>query len=215
MTRNEVRDFSIWYLNTYIYLRGSPIYVRDVSDSLVDQYGNIEIKVRARQVGTTEEVLVKISSMSEVTPIPLHPRIVDTGTVYGQVYVSRTPRRQYRKSISPRDLIISPIFRGVAFYTVAENYIHKPPHYYTLQEAAERVLSGTALWSAVSDKILIGAVAGSSRFVCSWQGRMVGTFALNKLGEPDVKKLTLTKPNAFLLESISEVLGVECRANSR
>ena len=215
MTRDEVRDFSIWYLNTYIYLRGHPIYVREVCGSEEDSDGNVEIRVRAKQNWNTWEFFVKIASMSEVAPIPLRPRIVDTGTSYGQAYVSRTPRRQYRKSISPRDLMIRPIFGGVDFYTVAENYIHKPPQYYTLQEAAERVLSGTALWSAVSDKILIGAVAGSSRFVCSWKGRMVGTFALNKLGEPDVKKLTLTKPNAFLLDSISEVIGVECRANSR
>ena len=215
MTGAEVRDFSIWYLNTYIYLRGHPIYVREVCDSEETSYGNVEIKVRAKLRLDDKEFFVRVASMSEVTPVPLRPRIVDTDTVYGQVYVSRTPRRQYRKSISPRDLVISPIFGGVDFYTVAENYIHKPPQYYTLQEAAERVLSGTALWSAVSDKILIGAVAGSSRFVCSWKGRMVGTFALNKLGEPDVKKLTLTKPNAFLLDSISEVLGVECRANSR
>jgi hypothetical protein len=215
VTRGECRDFSIWYLNTYIYLRGSPIYVLEVYDSEEPSNGNVVIKVRAKKHWNTEEFFVKIASMSEVTAVPLRPRIVDTDAVYGQVYVSRTPRRQYRKSISPRDLIISPIFGGVDFYTVAENYIHKPPQYYTLQEAAERVLSGTALWSAVSDKILIGAVAGSSRFVCSWKGRMVGTFALNKLGEPDVKKLTLTKPNAFLLDSISEVLGVECRANSR
>ena len=215
MTRNECRDFSIWYLNTYIYLRGSPLYVREVCDSEETSDDNVVIKVRVKRHWNTEEFFVKIASMSEVTAVPLRPRIVDTDAVYGQVYVSRTPRRQYRKSISPRDLIISPIFGGVDFYTVAENYIHKPPQYYTLQEAAERVLSGTALWSAVSDKILIGAVAGSSRFVCSWKGRMVGTFALNKLGEPDVKKLTLTKPNAFLLDSISEVLGVECRANSR
>ena len=215
MTRDECRDFSIWYMNTYIYLRGSPLYVREVYDSEEGSNGNVEIKVRVKKHWNTGEFFVRVASMSEVTPVPLRPRIVDTDTVYGQVYVSRTPRRQYRKSISPRDLVISPIFGGVDFYTVAENYIHKPPQYYTLQEAAERVLSGTALWSAVSDKILIGAVAGSSRFVCSWKGRMVGTFSLNKLGEPDVKKLTLTKPNAFLLDSISEVLGVECRANSR
>lgn len=215
MTGAEVRDFSIWYLNTYIYLRGSPFYVREVYGSEVSSDGNAEIKVRVKKHWNTEEFFVKISSMSEVSPIPLRPRMVDSGTVYGQVYVSRTPRRQYRKSISPRDLMIRPIFGGVDFYTVAESYIHKPPQYYTLQEAAERVLSGTALWSAVSDKILIGAVAGSSRFVCSWKGRMVGTFSLNKLGEPDVKKLTLTKPNTFLLDTISEVLGVVCRANNR
>ena len=215
MTRAEARDFSIWYLNTYIYLRGSPIYVREVYDPEVFSNGSAKIKVRVKKHWNTEEFFVKIASMSEVTAVPLRPRIVDTDTVYGQVYVSRAPRRQFRKSISPRDLIINPIFGSVDFYTVAENYIHKPPQYYTLQEAAERVLSGTALWSAVSDKILIGAVAGSSRFVCSWKGRMVGTFALNKLGEPDVKKLTLTKPNTFLLDSIAEVLGVECRANSR
>ena len=215
MTRNEVRDFSIWYLNTYIYLRNSPIYVQEVSDSEETLESGVVLRVRAKSSWDDKEFFMQIGNMSDVAPIPLRPRIVDTDTVYGQVYVSRTPRRQYRKSISPRDLIISPIFGGVDFYTVAENYIHKPPQYYTLQEAAERVLSGTALWSAVSDKILIGAVVGSSRFVCSWKGRVVGTFALNKLGEPDVKKLTLTKPNAFLLDSISEVLGVECRANNR
>jgi hypothetical protein len=215
VTRDECRDFSIWYLNTYIYLRGFPLYVREVYDSEEGSNGNVEIKVRAKKHWNTEEFFVKISSMSEVSPIPLRPRMVDSGTVYGQVYVSRTPRRQYRKSISPRDMLVNPMSSSVDFYTVAENYVHKPPQYYTLQEAAERVLSGTALWSAVSDKILIGAVAGSSRFVCSWKGRVVGTFALNKLGEPDVKKLTLTKPNAFLLDSISEVLGVACRANNR
>ena len=215
MTGDEVRDFSIWYLNTYIYLRGSPFYVREVYGSGVSFVGNAEIKVRVKKHWNTEEFFVKISSMSEVSPIPLRPRMVDSGTVYGQVHVSRTPRRQYRKSISPRDLVVNPLSSDVDFFTIAENYIHKPPQYYTLQEAAERVLSGTALWSAVSDKILIGAVAGSSRFVCSWKGRMVGTFALNKLGEPDVKKLTLTKPNTFLLDSIAEVLGVECRANNR
>lgn len=215
MTMAEARDFSIWYLNTYIYLRGSPLYVREVCDSEETSGGDVVIKVRVKRHWNTEEFFVKIASMSEVTAVPLRPRIVDTDTVYGQVYVSRTPRRQYRKSISPRDMLVNPMSSSIDFYTVAENYIHKPLHYYTLQEAAERVLSGTALWSAVSDKILIGAVAGSSRFVCSWKGRMVGTFALNKLGEPDVKKLTLTKPNAFLLDSISEVLGVECRANSR
>ena len=215
MTRDECRDFSIWYLNTYIYLRGSPIYVREVSDSEETLESGVVLRVWAKSSWDDKEFFMQIGNMSDVAPIPLRPRIVDTDTVYGQVYVSRTPRRQYRKSISPRDLIISPIFGGVDFYTVAENYIHKPPQYYTLQEAAERVLSGTALWSAVSDKILIGAVVGSSRFVCSWKGRMVGTFALNKLGEPDVKKLTLTKPNAFLLDSISEVLGAVCRANNR
>lgn len=215
MTADETRDFSIWYLNTYIYLRGSPIYVSEVCDSEFTPEDGIVLKVRAQYRQADKEFFVKIASMSEITAVPLRPRIVDTDTVYGQVYVSRSPRRQYRKSISPRDLIISPIFEGVDFYTVAENYIHKPPQYYTLQEAAERVLSGTALWSAVSDKILIGAMPGVPRFVCSWKGRMVGTFALNKLGEPDVRKLKLTKPNAFLLDSISEVLGVECRANSR
>ena len=215
MTRNECRDFSIWYLNTYIYLRGSPIYVREVCNSEDTSEEGAVLKVRAQRRQADKEFFVKIASMSEVTPVPLRPRIVNSGTVYGQVYVSRSPRRQYRKSISPRDLIINPIFGSVYFDTVAENYIHEPPQYYTLQEAAERVLSGTALWSAVSDKILIGAVRGVSRFVCSWKGRMVGTFALNKLGEPDVKKLTLTKPNVFLLDSISEVLGVACRANNR
>lgn len=215
MTRAEVRDFSIWYLNTYIYLRGSPLYVREVYDSEETSDGNVVLKVRVKKHGDTEEFFVKIASMSEVTAVPLRPRIVDSGTAYGQVYVSRSPRRQYRKSISPRDLIINPMSSSIDSCTVAENYIHKPPQYYTLQEAAERVLSGTALWSAVSDKILIGAIPGVPRFVCSWKGRMVGTFALNKLGEPDVKKLKLTKPNAFLLDSISEVLGVECRANSR
>lgn len=215
MTSDERRDFSIWYLNTYIYLRGSPIYVREVCGSEDTSEEGAVLKVRAKLRGDDKEFFVKIASMSEVSPIPLRPRIVNSGTVYGQVYVSRTPRRQYRKSISPRDLIINPIFGSIDSCTVAENYIHKPPQYYTLQEAAERVLSGTALWSAVSDKILIGAMPGVPRFVCSWKGRMVGTFALNKLGEPDVKKLKLTKPNAFLLDSISEVLGVECRANSR
>ena len=215
MTRDECRDFSIWYLNTYIYLRDSPIYVREVYDSVETLESGVVLRVRAKPRWDGKEFFVQIGSMSEIVPVPLRPRIVDSGTVYGQVYVSRTPRRQYRKSISPRDMLVNPMSSSVDFYTVAENYIHKPPQYYTLQEAAERVLSGTALWSAVSDKILIGAVAGSSRYVCSWKGRMVGTFALNKLGEPDVKKLTLTKPNTFLLDSISEVLGVGCRANSR
>lgn len=215
MTRDECRDFRIWFSNTYVNLRGEVVYVRDIYEEEEVEYGEVVLTVRAFRKYEAEVFRTRIETLHDVSPIPLRPRVVDSGTAHGQVYVSRSPRRQYRKSISPRDMVVTPNYVSLSFYTVAENYIHKPPQYYTPREAKERVLSGAALWSAISNKVMIGAVPGNHRYVCSWKGRVVGSFALNKLGEPDVKKLTLTKPNEFLLDSISEVLGVQCRVNSR
>ena len=211
MTRDEHRDFALWYLGTYVYLKGALVYIRDIEQVSSVSDTEVKLHVNVRAVGRDTKTVI-VTNISDVKPISQHSRIVDSGTRYGQVYVTRSPRRQFRKSLSPQDFIILPRGVDVNPRALAENYVKSSLAVYTPEEAKQRVLSGVALWSAVSDKVLVGAVQNNPRFVCAWKGRMVGTFALDKSGEPDVKKLTLSKPNEFLVDSItSSLVGVQCR----
>ena len=211
MTRDEHRDFALWYLGTYVYLKGTVVYIRDIEQVSSISDTEVKLHVGVRVVGRDTKTVI-VTNFSDVKPISQHSRIVDSGTRYGQVYVTRSPRRQFRKSLCPQDFIILPRGADVNHRVLAENYVKNSLAVYTPEEAKQRVLSGAALWSAVSDRILVGAVQNNPRFVCAWKGRMVGTFALDKSGEPDVKKLTLSKSNEFLVDSItSSLVGVQCR----
>ena len=211
MTRDEHRDFALWYLGTYVYLKGTVAYILDIEHVSSISDTEVKLHVNVRVVGRDTKTVV-VTNFLDVKPISQYSRIVDSGTRYGQVYVTRSPRRQFRKSLSPQDFIILPRGVDVNPRVLAENYVNNSLAVYTPEEAKQRVLSGVALWSAVSDKVLVGAVQNNPRFVCAWKGRMVGTFALDKSGEPDVKKLTLSKPNEFLVDSItSSLVGVQCR----
>jgi len=222
MTGREIGDIRLWYFDTYVYLNGVPVYVRGRAMGDEDvrgrAMGDEEEAGDSAGVGlacltmTGESLKVLVHSMSQIVPIRQTSKIVDTGTRFGQVYVTRSPTRQYRKSICASSIVLSPRpCIAHSFTTLIRNYLQTSTAIYSPQEAKDRVLSGTALWSAVSDKILIGAVPNNSKFSCMWKGRLVGSFALNK-GEPDVKNLVLSRSNGFLLESISEALpGVTCR----
>ena len=192
MTHDERRDFTLWYLGTYVYLKGTVVYIRDIEQVSPISDTEVKLHVSVRVVGRDTKTVV-VTNFLDVKPISQYSRIVDSGTRYGQVYVTRSPRRQFRKSLSPQDFIILPRGVDVNPRVLAENYVNNSLAVYTPEEAKQRVLSGVALWSAVSDKVLVGAVQNNPRFVCAWKGRMVGTFALDKSGEPDVKKLTLAK----------------------
>ena len=207
MNDRDAHDFRLWYSHTYVRIDGQVVYV---GESRVRSTEGDEIELVAMCCtldGTRVEL--RINNLSQVSPIKQVSRIVDTGTRLGQVFMTRRPSRQYKKSVCESSVITIPPANVSA--ALVRNYIHTPLVTYSPQEAKERVLSGTALWSAVSDKMLVGARRDSPNFSCMWRGRMVGKFAINK-GEPDVKTLVVSKPNGFLLESISEALpGVTCR----
>jgi hypothetical protein len=207
MNDRDVHDFRLWYSHTYVRIDGWVVYV---GESRVRSTEGDELELVAMCCtldGTRVEL--RINNLSQVVPIKQVSRIVDTGTRLGQVFMTRSPSRQYKKSVCGSSVITIP--PADVSPALIRNYMHTPLVAYSPQEAKERVLSGTALWSAVSDKMLVGAKRDSPNFSCMWRGRMIGKFAINK-GEPDVKTLVISKPNGFLLESISEALpGVTCR----
>lgn len=207
MNDRDAHDFRLWYSHTYVRIDGQVVYVGETQGRSTEG-DELELVAMCQTLDGTR-VELHISHLSQVVPLKQVSRIVDTGTRLGQVFMTRSPSRQYKKSICESSITtIPPADMSPA---LIRNYTHTPLVTYSPQEAKERVLSGTALWSAVSDKMLVGAKRGSPNFSCMWRGRMIGKFAINK-GEPDVKTLVISKPNGFLLESISEALpGVKCR----
>lgn len=207
MNDRDVHDFRLWYSHTYVRIDGWVVYVGESRVRSTDGYELELVAMCCTLDGTRVEL--RINNLSQVVPIKQVSRIVDTGTRLGQVFMTRSPSRQYKKSVCGSSVITIP--PADVSPALIRNYMHTPLVAYSPQEAKERVLSGTALWSAVSDKMLVGAKRDSPNFSCMWRGRMIGKFAINK-GEPDVKTLVISKPNGFLLESISEALpGVTCR----
>lgn len=212
MNNREYRDIDRWYSGTYVYIRGVPVLARHFPVKRFLEEDDNEVEVSAIVTDLEGNSLsLDVSSVNDIVPIKMSSRIVDTGTVFGHTYVSVRPRRQYKKSLYMENLIMRPLPDYLVNRVFVYNYIKNSPTLYSPEEAKERVLSGAALWSAVSNKILIGAVLRSPRFLCAYKGRLVGGFSLEK-GEPNVNQLVLSKPNGFLLESISEALpGVVCR----
>ena len=207
MNERDMHDFRLWYSHTFVRIDGELVLV-DGHTRTDEEEDDGPLLVLGHTLDG-DSTWFRVHNLSQVEPVKLVSRIVDTGTRLGQVYLTRSPSRQYKKSICESYVAVVP--PAPISYKLISNYMYSPLVTYSPQEAKERVLEGVALWSAVSDKMLVGARPGSPNFSCMWRGRLVGRFTINK-GEPDVKTLVISKPNGFLFESISASLpGVKCR----
>ena len=208
MTEQDVSNVRQWYERTFVDLPVGRVYIRevDVEESELVLYCNTMGRGRAE-----ERIRYVLESITDIKPIPITPGLVETGTRNGAVYVAGTPHRQYKKSLSDNLSILPYVMvylspRDVALAYLTNNLVYRSP-----EAAAERVLQGTALFSAVAPDITVGAMPWSNRFLCFWRGQLAGDLARNRKTGPEVKHLRLNRAHTFLKDTMESIFSkVSC-----
>ena len=208
MTEQDVSNVRQWYERTFVDLPVGRVYIREVD---VDEE---ELVLHCTTMGrgrTDERIRYVLENITDIKPIPIMPGLVETGTRSGVVYVSGTSHRQYQKSLSG-NLSIRPCNvtrlepRDIAIAYLTNNLMYLSP-----ETAAERVMQGVALFSAVAPDITVGAMPWSNRFLCFWRGQLAGDFARNRKTGPEVKHLRLNRAHTFLKDTMESVFSkVSC-----
>ena len=215
MTEQEYIDLRRWYLDTYINLPSwgaGLLKLLDLQFSSSQGEAILHVLEPPYLLDTTTGITplnsMRITSLKSISPIPIVPKLVETGTRLGCVYLATSPRRVYKKSFcSDRVVFVGPNSGSVVLdRALAMNYLVGYLPKVTPEIAKERVLSGEALFSAITDNIAVGAASNYNRYVCTWKGRVVGSFSLGRNKEADVKHLAIPKSNGFLFDTLSAAM---------
>ena len=205
MTEQDVSNVRQWYERTFVELPlMGKVYIREVGtdDSTCTLY--CDTVTRSGRDSRTEYV---ISDISDIKPIFLAPGLVETGTRIGVVYVSGTPLRQYKKSLSENLSVLPASPEYLNIHEVARAYLTNEVTYFQPVVAADRVLNGTALFSAVAPDITVGAMPWSNRFLCFWRGQLAGDFERNRKTGPEIKHLRLNRAHTFLKDTMESLFS--------
>lgn len=210
MNEIEYRDLQRWYMSTFVRVNGITGEVRHITNPSA-----AVAEIHLQQLGPPFDIqCVRIKSLCQVESLSMSPTLVDTCRPIGVVFVTRTTLRQYRKSLCS-DILHLPDYvssilhatnTSVPIKELIRSHLAGKLRTCSPEEASARVLTGAALFSAVTNDISIGVLPHQDRYVATKRDAVVGTFLKRKNKSP-VEHLVLSKPNEHLADEFSKYIN--------
>ena len=215
MTPSDVRNIALWYAETLVKCHGLVVRL-----GYVEERGS-GVYLVGHEAVSRAPTDMRIQSVGEVGPIDFAPRLVHTDTPLGDIFLGRSPVRTPKKSLNtgivrkPAYLEglgnhIQPVNIRLSLDILIEAYAGRGLIKYSPDEAKYRVDNGTAMFSAITNDVSVGALPGKRGYVCTRRDRVVGSFYRPLRGAPDVKRLILSRPFEHLADSMSALFREVC-----
>ena len=215
MTITDIRNIALWYQDTLVRCQGHTIRLNHLEER------GKEVYLRGARAMSGAPVDLLIKSVGEIEPIDFIPRLVNTGTPLGDIFLGRSPVRTPKKSLhtgivrKPAYLAglanhLPPIRVRLSMDALLEDYAVRVLTKYSPGEAKHRIDRGIAMFNAITDEVSVGALPGKRGYVCTRRERVVGGFYRPPKGEPDVQRLILSRPFEHLAESMGMLFREVC-----
>lgn len=209
ITDSDYRDLHRWYQNTFVRVFGKLGELHTI-DRPSEKIASLGLRELEFPFATT---YVCIDSLKDIEPVHFTPTMVDTGTPVGSIFVSRTTVRCYKKSLWPETFylphyvrwLVRPVGADFRMKSLARSYLLGKCKMYTPEQAAQRVVDGEALFSAITKDISVGVLPHHDRYVATKRDAVVGVFIKRKKSSP-VSRLVLSAPNGHLQDEFSKYI---------
>ena len=215
MTITDIRNITLWYQDTVVQCRGYIIRLNHLDERDGKMY------ICGKEVVSGEPTDLVIKSIDDIEPVDFRPRMVNTSSPVGDIFLGRKPMRTAKKSLNtgivrtPAYLeglgsSIPPVRVRLSLDTLVATYAGRRLIKYSPEEAARRVGEGVAMFSAITEDVSVGALPGKRGYVCTRRDKVVGVFHRPVMGAPDVKRLILSRPFEHLADSMSVLFREVC-----